>query len=307
MKKFLRLVRLGAIASAVGIIVLSIWSFAVEPQLVVIRRHEIELAAWPEKFDGYRVLLLSDIHDFPRPRYPGKLRRILDAVKSEGADLVLLLGDFTCLMPERGEDESFPELRKFISGLHAPDGVYGVLGNHEPSRGRDLVASAFTAGGAVMLENRFVMIQRGDAAFRLGGFPVYSLAEPVDNKRITEGMLPGEPLLVIAHEPDSIMKAPAAMTLMFSGHTHGGQLRLPGIGSLHALFAKKPPPGSVKSLGFHPYLNTYQSKLVYVSSGLGGDRVTARLFCPPEINVITLRAPGRAKDPLPVREAWERN
>ena len=305
MKKVLRIVRFGAIAVAIGIIVLSVWSFAVEPQLVVIRRHEIELAGWPEKFDGYRVMLVSDIHDFPNPRFPGKLRRVLDAVGREHPDLILLLGDSTCLMPERGDDESFPELRKFVASLHAPDGVYAVLGNHEIWRGRGLVAAATVAGGAKMLENRYVTIRRGDSSFRLGGLPDRMTGEPFDNAKITRGMAPGEVLLLAAHEPDSLLTSPDA-ALMFSGHTHGGQIRLPGVGSVLALFSKKPPPEE-KALGFHPYLNTYQSKLVYVSCGLGGDRITARLFCPPEINVITLRAPGRAKDPLPVRKAWRRN
>ena len=299
-----RILRLTAALVAVAALLIFVWSLLVEPKLLVVRRHEIAPPGWPETLDGYKIMLISDIHDFPHPRSPGKLRRISEIAAANRPDLILLLGDYVYDMPKTTDNPEYPELTGFISTLKAEDGVYAVLGNHELWHGRMRVSDALTAGGATMLENQMTTIRHGDGKFQLAGLPDCQTGPAPALKKISASSNPYEPLLLVAHDPNAIISSPPEATLMFSGHTHGGQLRFPGIGSLKHLFLDRWTTEPAQNLAFNLHLNSYRGKLVYVSSGLGGDRLRARLFCPPEVNIVTLHAPGTAIQPLPAHEAW---
>ncbi len=254
-------------------------------------RHEIDtthrtipIRNLPSSFNGLRIAQLSDIHldEYTEPFF---LEDIVKHVNSLAPDVVLLTGDFVT----RGS-------LTFVAANHAVQrcaGIlqtllcrerYAVLGNHDVTVGAALVISALQRHGVPVLQNRFVTLTRGGDSLYLGG-----TADPVTdipNLNLAIPAHPSGPLILMAHAPDfaDIVAAHPRgfnVDLMLSGHSHGGQIKLPFIGPLVL-----PPMGRKYAEG--PYqLGRMQ---LYVNRGIGTVGLPFRLNCPPEISVFTLQS-----------------
>jgi len=255
-----------------------------------IARHEIEttqrtfyIANLPPQFDGFRIVQISDIHleEFAEEYY---LREVIRQVNALAADLLLVTGDFVSRGPLSVgiSMDAAARCAALLSTLTCP-ARYGILGNHDVVVGSRLVRDHMENNGLPLLVNEYLRIERGGAHIFLGG--VDDISEGHPNLALAVPERPDAPVILMAHEPDYANNIVShargrLVDLIISGHTHGGQVRIPGLRPL-AL----PPLGRLFPEG-HYFLGKTQ---LYVNRGIGTVGVPFRLNCPAEITVATLR------------------
>jgi predicted MPP superfamily phosphohydrolase len=258
-----------------------------------ISRHEIEtthrtfhLRRLPAVFAGFRIVQISDIHldEFTEEFF---LNEIVRRVNGLRPDLVLVTGDFCSRgpLPNRFGLAAAQRCAELLHGITCPQ-RFAVLGNHDVVVGPVQIRGFLERNGTPVLVNQYLPIERGGERFwlaglddSLSGHPDLNLTIP-SNREAEAG-----PILLMAHEPDYVQTVAAhprgsLVDLVLSGHTHGGQVRLPGIKPMLL-----PPGGRDFPEGFY-VLGKLQ---LYVNRGLGTVGVPFRLNCPPEITVATLQ------------------
>ncbi len=263
------------------------YGYRVEPTWLELNRFDVPLADLPTAFDGFRLAQLSDFHA-SRQVTPGYLNEAVDLALAQHPDLIVLTGDFI----HKGY-RYVERVAQVLARLTAPEGVYAVLGNHDFSvrnalgfrRYRHLhraVATALGRHGIRVLHNEAILLRRGDGHVTLVG--VEDLWSRVcDLDQAFAGVDPSAACIVLAHNPRTVERLNGRRCdLMLSGHTHGGQIHVPGLG--RPVLSKK---ARRFAAGFYRHRNTY----IYVNKGVGfGFRF--RFGVRPEVTVITLR-PGR--------------
>jgi len=200
-------------------------------------------------------------------------------------DLVVLTGDFVTAPFFGGLHRSpkVPEAEpcaSLLSELRAPSGVFGVLGNHDDYFNPARIIEPLQSAGIRILRNEALPIERQGSRLWLAGLKDILAGEP-DLGKALSGIPPGETTALLCHEPDfadQAMRYP--VDLQFSGHSHGGQVRLPLVGALFLPDLARKYPRGLHRLG---------RLTLYTSRGIGTVRVPVRLNAPPEVTVITLR------------------
>jgi predicted MPP superfamily phosphohydrolase len=251
-----------------------------------LKKIEIPLRRLPHQFDGFTVVQLSDFH-YEEEFSAIPIRRSVDLVNSLHPDLVVFTGDFvTAPMFQFGRHAAlvaanavFP-CAAVLSGIKASMGSFAVLGNHDAYSNPALVASGLRSHGIPLLKNSCVPIERDGARFWLAGIDDALEGQP-DLAAAIKKIPPGEPIILLAHEPDFADEAALTpVDLQLSGHSHGGQIWIPGIGApwLPSL-ARNYPRGFYK----------IENMLLYTNIGIGTIRAPIRINCIPEITHITLR------------------
>ena len=260
---------------------LGVNSFLLEPNFPVVVHQEIRLKRWPSQLDGFAIALLSDFHYDPLfSIHP--IRRSIDVVNKLRPDLVVLTGDFVTVPvsgdPVKAASDAEP-CAELVGQLKAPFGLWAVLGNHDIYSDPKRITSALMAKGIRVLLNRAVPIEKDRARFWLcgvddvmGGFP--------DLVTTLKNVPSGEPSVLLAHEPDYadyVTRYP--IDLQLSGHSHGGQVRLPLVTPLFLPdLARKYVWGLFK----------VDDLTLYTTAGIGTVRVPVRFNCPAEITFIRL-------------------
>jgi predicted MPP superfamily phosphohydrolase len=243
---------------------------------VTIKRNELKFAALPEAFDGYTILHISDMHVDISEAAMGHLIELVDGMPY---DLCVLTGDY------RGKtfgpfDAALEGVAKVRAHLKPP--IYAVLGNHDTIQ----MVPAMEAMGIKMLLNECEAIARGDQRIHLAGIDDAHFFR-VDNIEKAASQIPqGEFSILLSHTPEIYRQAAHAnFNLMLCGHTHGGQLCLPGSIpiKLEAVLPRRMGAGAWQ----------YHDMSGYTSVGAGSSVVAVRLNCPPEITLHYLRR-GRA-------------
>lgn len=257
-------------------------AIALAPQRIQARRYRIPIRGLPDTLDGLRIVQLSDTHYGPFVTL-NYLREVIRQANAEMPDVVVLTGDYVHQSPMaiRAGIEIFGELR----ARHA---TVAVLGNHDHWEGADACRAEFQKLGIPMLDNRrrffardgFVPAPNGECLCLAG---VGDLWEDEVLIARTLADVPQEmPRIVLSHNPDVAEVAPRdeRIDLMLSGHTHGGQVWLPGFGTpkVPSFYGQKYAGGLVEA-------PTCQ---VIVSRGVGMAILPVRFFVPPEFSVITL-------------------
>lgn len=256
------------------------WGAFIEPNRLVVRRAVVTLPGLPSELEGCRVLLAGDTH-FGNT-FIDRLRcdRLIRCITAEKADISFLLGDYIAVGSVPGYG-AMPDdkLLAFFKACKAPLGTYAVLGNHELWYGRKRMTALLEKAGVQMIENKAVKI-RGGAL--LAGVPDSSTTG-FDRKKFQTFVQKEKPLFLLSHKGNMLryLKGPSR-GIMFAADTHGGQIRIPGGSALHTYFSGK------KELA--PGLSTRWGRKLFITTGAGGHRLGFRLFCPPEIAVVTLTA-----------------
>jgi predicted MPP superfamily phosphohydrolase len=271
-----------------------------------ITRYDLKPIRWPAGLD-LSIAVLADFHACEPWMSSERIRSIVDTTNGLSADLIVLLGDFVV------SDRFY---RRFATGevapsswagelarLRAPLGVHAILGNHEwwadkkaqqTWQGPPASRSIIEAAGIPVYENDAVKLWKGEHAFWLAGLGDQVAFLP--SRRRFPGRhygvddLPGTlakvtddaPIVLMAHEPDIAVDVPERVSLILSGHTHGGQLRL---------FGWSPVVPSRYGNRF-AYGHVRERCDLIVSGGLGCSIVPLRIGVPPEIVVVTLRGSG---------------
>lgn len=271
-----------AVASLVG--------YAGTRQLVV-RRLDVNLPKLPEAFEGVRIVQVSDVHVGPHTSRR-HLARVADTVRDARPDLVAHTGDQV--------DDFARDVQYFVAALGdvtAPLGVFAVAGNHDVIAGWDGVRIGMEEAGITVLVNEAVPLERGGARIWLAGTgdPAGrswsrdggATAAP-DIERTLERIPRGEPTVALAHNPALWPElARHGVDLTLSGHTHYGQLAIPGWGwNIASSFLDL-------SMGTH----RQGDSLLYISPGANYWGVPFRIGTPPEVTVLVLRRGDAGVDP----------
>ena len=252
---------------------------------LTVSRYEYASPKVGAELDGFTIVQLSDLHNH---RFGEDQRRLLEAVAGLEPDLAVLTGDLV----DRRHTDLAPAL-ELVRGLTALAPVYYVTGNHEwaldPGVRGELLAG-LEAAGAEVLENRTASIRSGEGGFTLLGLSDESLTDGT-LEGLMQDVPAGELTVLLAHQPQHWDRyAAAGADLVFSGHAHGGQVRLPLVGGLFA-----PGQGVLPALteGVH----TAGGSALVISRGLGNSAFPLRLFNRPEVVALTLRAGNQEEAP----------
>ncbi len=234
---------------------------------------EVSLRDLHADLEGFRLVLLTDLHAGPFVS-AASLEHLITRTIRLDPDLVLLGGDHLS-----SRIAEFDVLRPALEHLRAPHGVFAVLGNHDYYTGEaDSVRRRLEESGIEVLHNRCVTIRRGAGALTLAGVDdllmgTVDLAAALRNAD-------DSPVILLSHHPDIVFEAAQHdVDLVLSGHTHGGQIRLPGL----------PPLVRQSRYGLLEGRYRVDDTELIVSRGSGAVGLPFRLHCPPEIVLLHLK------------------
>ena len=275
----------GAMYGAGGI---ALYAGEFERHWLEVVHKEVQIKGLRAPFDGMTVAQMSDIHldEFTEPFL---VREAIDEINRAKPDIVLLTGDYVSaqVLPRPLTVEAAWQCGKLLSRIECRE-RYAIFGNHDIFAGEQQVGEALRSNGITVLRNSFVPIERQGARFWLAGLddPVCGQPDPEQTIPSSIQNRPREPIILMCHAPDYVdelrtQAAGQAISLVLSGHTHGGQIRLPFIGPLHL------PPGGEKYV--QGMFNLGAMKL-YVNRGIGSVGVPFRFDCRPEITFFKLRS-----------------
>jgi predicted MPP superfamily phosphohydrolase len=237
-----------------------------------VRRNELRLAHLPQAFDGFRLLHLSDLH---LDMYEPASEALIEQVSRIDYDLCLLTGDYRA-WTFGPIDRAMAEMRSLCTELKKP--IYAVLGNHDSIR----MVPELEDMGIRMLINESVPIEREAEVIYLAGIDDAHYYRVDNIEKAAHGITENAVSVLLSHTPEIYLQAAhAGFDVFLCGHTHGGQICLPG-GLPLTLDARCP-----RYLG----AGRWQHKQMqgYTSVGAGASIVEVRLNCPPEITLHTLR------------------
>jgi predicted MPP superfamily phosphohydrolase len=271
---------LPAVAAALGSLAVvggALTSYAanIEPHWPEVVRVELPLARLPQGLDGLTIVQISDMH----AGYlvgPAKVRRYIDMVNALSPDIVAITGD----MFHSGAVSAWMCAAE-LSALRAPLGIYAVPGNHERRVPPEVGELPFRRAGLTVLANTAQRIQVGDDALWMVGVDDMIMRRG-NLRQALQGVADAECKVLLVHEPDLADSASQyPIDLQLSGHTHGGQIRVPLLGALLL-----PVMGRKYSMGLY----RVDGMWVYTNRGLGVNRPPLRFSCRPEITLFTLRS-----------------
>jgi hypothetical protein len=266
---------------------LAVYAGEIERHYIGVTHHEAAIQGLPPAFEGARIAQLSDIHldEYTEPFF---LEHAVRVVNDLNPDFVFLTGDYVTdgVAPKSFAVGAAWQCANILSHLKCQQ-RYAVLGNHDVIVGSQDVQTALKDNGIPVLVNTCTALERARGRIWLSGLDDCDQGQPQLHLAIPARIrgIANEPVILLCHEPDfadtvSMSPAGQAVSLMLSGHTHGGQVRLPLIGAI-AL----PPLGRKYVEGWFRFGNMQ----LYVNRGLGTVALPFRFNCPPEISVITLR------------------
>ncbi len=248
----------------------------------MVERVEVSVAYLPNQLDGLKVAHLSDLH-YDRQGDPQIIERAVLAANLQEPDVTVITGDFLNLHILGNGLRPFMDSQgcaRILSRLRAPLGTFAVLGNHDKTDPATLIR-ALEFEGIRVLHNRNACVERQASRLWLAGVEDILTGSP-DLNAALHGIPCRSPIILLAHEPDfADVAATHDIALQLSGHSHGGQIRLPGMPPAYLpRLARKYPWG----------LRTVGCMKIYTSRGVGASLLPIRLNCPPEVALITLRA-----------------
>jgi predicted MPP superfamily phosphohydrolase len=265
-RDLLRATTAGAATSALGVLVGDV------TERIQVEPIELRLPCWDA--DGFRVAVISDLHMDSVSRRDRAIRAVRLAI-AERPDVLLIPGDLLSASDER----RIQNLQTFLRACgEAKCPVVATLGNHDYWTPRPQAII-----GAV--EESRVRLLRNET-LEVGGVTIAGVDDAIAGRHRPDFLQKGREsrsLLTMLHEPDFVVEMPKHVSLQISGHSHGGQVRFPFGYALHT------PRGARTYIdGYYPNAPTP----VFVSRGIGTTGPDWRLFCPPQVAVLTLRGVG---------------
>jgi len=226
------------------------------------------------RLDGFRILLISDFHLYPHTRLE-YLNEVVEACLKFPVDLAVYLGDFV-----QGTVDSIHDLAPLLARVNPRHGSFCVIGNHDIWKGRDVVTRALSREGLTVLVNKGLSLTHDGAPFFLAGVDDCWSGRP-DLAAAMSDWSGERCALLLSHEPDpaDLYSADSRITVQLSGHSHAGQVRIPGFGSPFL-----PPFGEKYDMGLYRVRDMW----LYTNRGIGVT-VPIRLNCRPEVTLVTLK------------------
>ena len=254
------------------------------PRLVEL---DLPLRRLSQAWSGLRVAQLSDFH-YDHIFSVVALRKAVDLLAQVRPDLIVLTGDFITAplfshneRSRRRAAAAIGPCSEYLKRLHAPEGIFACLGNHDGFSDPTYITATLQTCGIHVLRNSSVALERQGTRLWLAGVQDV-LEEDPDLDLALRGIPESDAVILLAHEPDFAEDvARHRVDLQLSGHSHGGQVRIPFFGApVLPEMAKKFPMGLYRIGGL----------TLYTNAGLGTVRVPVRFDCPPEVTLFTLRS-----------------
>jgi predicted MPP superfamily phosphohydrolase len=258
---------------------LAIWAFFIEPSRLIVHPQTIQIDNWPKELSGLRIAVISDIHTGGPFIDDQKLKEIVDRTNELKPDLIVLLGDY--ISPNSWYSHRVePEVTAAgLKNLRAPLGVYSVLGNHDWWYSGAKVRRAFEDNGIRVLEDEVAEIKWRGKSFWLAGLADL-WTRPQHVAQTIAKAPPDSTIIALTHNPDIFPRVPQSVPILLAGHTHGGQVNIPLIGTpvVPSDFGQKYTAGHVFENGHH----------LFVTTGIGISLFPVRFRVPPEIVILTI-------------------
>lgn len=264
-----------AAAPLVAVSAVSAYARLIEPYHYEVSETDVFLRDLPERFEGFRITQLTDVHH-SRIVGIGEVRRIVDLANATKPDVFVLTGDYTTSYPRYIEP-----CAEALGTLNAPEGVWAVLGNHDHYTDPELTTRALERKRISVLNNANTTLRRGSDVLQLSGIDDWSWAG-TNWPRALYGLDHRRTTVLLSHQPIVLDFAESEKVgLILSGHTHGGQIDLPLLG----------PPArfATAELKYAQGLFRRGDTQLYVSRGTGVIGLPVRFGVRPEIAVLRLR------------------
>jgi len=270
-------------AAAVALVALGLRAFWLEPASLTVVNERIEL---PKPLPHpLKIAILTDLHVGSPFNGMDKLRNVVTRTNAAQPDVICILGDLLSNGPNgaRSERPGFitPEqVSAELAHLRAPVGVFGVLGNHDNWLDHDRVAAAMEKNGVRLLEDKAVRLDTPAGSIWLAGVSDYWTRSHDIAAALAGIGTDTAPVILITHNPDLFPDVPNRVALTLAGHTHGGQVRFPFIGTpiVPSRFGVRFTAGHIVEGERH----------LFVATGIGTSILPVRFRVPPAISVLTI-------------------
>jgi predicted MPP superfamily phosphohydrolase len=260
----------GVLATAVGAVTgTATYGVAYERHRIGVTMATLDVAGLPPSLDGVRIALLTDLH---HSRLVGAddIAAAVQLALAERPDLIVLGGDYVTF----GDRAFVGPVADLLGPLHAPHGVFAILGNHDDDK--DMPAALTRKGFTVLKDQRTRIMLRGEP-LEIAGIRFWT-RKPSELTRVLRSTK--DTVLLLAHDPRRLVEASQLnVPIVLSGHTHGGQVLLPGVGAV-AKAARFPILAGI---------GRRENTSIFVSRGIGTVYVPVRFNCPPEVAMVTLK------------------
>lgn len=257
------------------------WAGLVEPFRLRAVRYEIADPGWPVDWAPLRLAVLGDLHSAWPQVSAERIERIVARLLAERPELVLLPGDFLANRTALVRPLEAARIARALAPLPEAVPTFAVLGNHDLREGRGRpIRAALERVGIAVLENEVVELELAGRPLQLAGLGC-AVSRRADLPAVLAALDPDRPSILLSHVPDAVVYLPDHVLLTVSGHTHGGQVRLPGMGPVFTMSAL--PRRFAR--GHHRIGRRH----LLVTSGVGTSVLPIRLGVPPEFVLATLR------------------
>jgi predicted MPP superfamily phosphohydrolase len=257
---------IGAVTGAAG------YGFMYERHHVDVTRVTLDVSGWSDGLSGLRIGFITDLHR-SRTVSHALIAHAVGLLMAERPDLIVLGGDYVTW----GDREFVQPVADALSGLSAPWGVFAILGNHDDDH--DMPAALMARGFTVLRDARTQIRIRAEPVDLVG--IRYWTRRVEEIARLMRGASANA--ILLAHTPARLPEAASlAVPLVISGHTHGGQIVLPGLG-----------PVAARRFPVVAGIGKRENTAIFVSRGVGTVYLPVRLNCPPEVAVLTVQPVGK--------------
>ncbi|MTK63119.1 MAG: metallophosphoesterase [Methanobacterium sp.] len=242
----------------------------------------VEINGLDPEFNNYKIAHISDIH-LGQWISAKRIEGVVNLVNKQNPDIVAITGDSVSYVV----NEPILDMLRHLKNLKPNDVTLAVLGNHDHWIGANEIRKVMTETGIIELENDVYTVKRGGAQLNIAGIDSVTL-DKHDLNAVLNKLPEDGPAILLAHEPDfaDISAATGRFSLQLSGHSHGGQMIIPGMGTPFrgSEFRKYP-------LGRYDVGDMVQ----YTNRGLGTNVFWIRINCPPEITILNLQSSKKSK------------
>jgi uncharacterized protein len=269
------------------------WGFWYEPSRLTVNHYELKINGWNPAHNNLKIAAISDIHGGSNFITEEKIRKVVELTNQQEPDLIVLLGDYVSEQTFSRDELRMPvaTIADNLAGLKAKYGVFAVLGNHDFRYNLPKVRTEFERVGFKVLDNEAAVVNHnGQDLVVLGLAEVlkihdwYKYADGA--KKAVKSVDSGGNVVALVHNPDAIgivtgeFLVSEKLRLVLAGHTHGGQVRLPLIGSpvVPSNYGQKYALGAVVENGIQ----------MFVTPGIGTSILPVRFGVPPEISILTV-------------------